>query len=165
MATEIISKRCFKCKEIKPFSEFYRAKNCKDGYRYECIKCNNDYNKKYRKTNNGKIAQKRYSQSGKGKVVQKRYRQSEKCKATQKRYLKSEKGKACRKSYYLSCDKNKYRARSAVAYAIENSKLPKADSMKCSCGKPAKEYHHYLGYAPEHYLDVIPVCIKCHSKL
>jgi hypothetical protein len=38
----------------------------------------------------------------------------------------------------------------------------------CECSKCGAtgdiEAHHHLGYAPEHWLDVIWMCIKCHAK-
>ncbi len=57
-------------------------------------------------------------------------------------------------------------ARHLVNVAVRKKKMPKPTSLVCSqCGQPAKEYHHHLGYEPEHYMDVIPVCIPCHAKL
>jgi hypothetical protein len=37
--------------------------------------------------------------------------------------------------------------------------------FKCrDCNEQAEEYHHYLGYAPEHWLDVIALCKDCHRQ-
>ena len=33
------------------------------------------------------------------------------------------------------------------------------------CGKQGEQYHHHKGYAPEHRLDVVPICRKCHDEL
>lgn len=56
-------------------------------------------------------------------------------------------------------------ARGAVYDAVLEGTLPPARSLSCSdCGNPAKEYDHYLGYAPEHRLDVQPVCRRCHYR-
>ena len=38
-----------------------------------------------------------------------------------------------------------------------------AKTLQCSCGQQAKHYHHHKGYTKKHWLDVIPVCTKCHS--
>lgn len=68
------------------------------------------------------------------------YEQSEKGKITRKRYQQSEKGKATVKRYQ--------------------------QSEKCHyCPAQAKQYHHHNGYEPEHYLDVVPICIKCHGEI
>ena len=57
------------------------------------------------------------------------------------------------------------KARQAVAEAVKSGKLPRPSELRCTdCDRYAQEYDHYLGYAPEHRLDVQPVCIKCHKK-
>jgi hypothetical protein len=33
-------KRCKRCGELKPYSDFYREKGCRDGHRPECKQCN-----------------------------------------------------------------------------------------------------------------------------
>jgi hypothetical protein len=51
------------------------------------------------------------------------------------------------------------RASTAVGQAIRQGKLPHPTALKCTdCGAIATSYDHYLGYAPEHWLDVQPVC-------
>lgn len=42
-------KRCTKCGEEKPKSEFYKQKTHKDGLRSQCKKCVNKHGKQYRK--------------------------------------------------------------------------------------------------------------------
>lgn len=190
MAEQIITKKCSKCKEIKPLSEFYKNRSKKDGYHFDCKICQ----KHYRQTDKGKKVQKRYLQSDKGKVSRRKiikryersqkgretirlYRQSEKGKNTKKRYEHSEKGKAAHTRYkqsvkgkdtaeqYHLSHPDWRKAHSAVRYAIKNRKLPPVNSLKCACGNQAAQYHHHKGYAPEHWLDVVPVCIKCHNHL
>lgn len=39
----MLEKKCSKCKEIRPLSEFYKSKRTKSGYRYQCKKCFADY--------------------------------------------------------------------------------------------------------------------------
>jgi NUMOD3 motif-containing protein len=52
-----------------------------------------------------------------------------------------------------------------VSNATRSGKLHKATNFLCfDCGEPAACYDHYLGYAPEHRLDVQPVCFSCHQK-
>ncbi len=58
------------------------------------------------------------------------------------------------------------KARIAVGRLIQSGKLPRADALICAhcqlvC---AAEYHHFNGYEPEHWLDVVPLCIPCHKK-
>jgi len=127
--------------------------------------------KDYAQSPNGKAAIKKYRQSEKGRIASrkriKKYHQTEKGKKTiqkaRRRYYKSEKSKAYQKQWYLKHPKQ-LKAKHAVENAIKTGKLPKVDSLQCACGNQAAEYHHHKGYAPEHWLDVIPVCKKCHSK-
>ena len=55
-------------------------------------------------------------------------------------------------------------AHNAVHSAVRTGHLPRPDSFSCTdCGGLAQEYDHYLGYHPEHRLDVEPVSSRCHN--
>jgi len=55
-------------------------------------------------------------------------------------------------------------ARQRVAYAVRRGRLPRAASLPCAdCDGPASQYDHW-SYAPEHRLDVQPVCARCHKQ-
>lgn len=93
------------------------------------------------------------------------------CRARVTEYRKTEHGRK-KKAAWCAEDKrkngvtNKMLARYLVNKAISRGDLPRPISLPCSeCGQSAKEYHHHLGYEPEHYMDVIPVCVLCHAKL
>ena len=166
MATEIISKRCSKCKETKPLSEFHKDTSKKDGHRFYCKMCQRDSVRKYDQSDRGKAKRKQYTQSEKGKVdnrkAVRKYSKTEKCRIVQKRHRQTEKYKA-RAKFYEIRNPQKIKAKTAVRRAIEDGRLPRPDSLQCHYGEhPAKQYHHWYGYAPEHWLDVIPVCYKCH---
>jgi len=184
MSETIQTKRCSKCKQIKELSDFYKDRSHKDGYCSECKICNLKKQEKYHRTEKGKaassryqhsekykIAEKRYQQSEKGRIANrkrvKNYRQTEKGKKTyyeaRQRYYKSEKYKAYYKKWCLK-HRNQRNAKNAVYLAIKQGNLTPANILSCHyCDQPAKEYHHWHGYEPEHWLDVIPVCKKCHS--
>lgn len=152
-------KVCTRCNKAKPLSDYYKDKRCKDGCRSECKICVIRITKEYNQTEQGrKVHHKavfRYDQSEKGKAAQKRRRQTEKYKATQKRY---------RERYQIRCPE-RLKAKDAVNYAIRVGKLARPNSLLCHyCPKPAQQYHHWQGYDPKHWLDVIPVCIGCHQK-
>jgi hypothetical protein len=71
-------------------------------------------------------------------------------------YSKTDKGKEV---------KRKERARDASNYAVRSGKIPSPKDQACSgCGCQAQEYHHHLGYAEENWLDVLPMCKKCHVQ-
>lgn len=155
MSEQIITKQCSKCKEIKAISEFGEYNSSKDKHRYWCRLCERGYTKKYLQTKQGKTTRKRNLQTKKGKQTRKR---------AGRYYNQSEKGKAATKRYQQN-NPEKMKARSTVMIAVKSGKLPKPDSLQCSCGEQAAQYHHHKGYAPEHWLDVIAVCIKCHYEV
>ena len=185
MAETIISKRCSKCKQIKPLSEFHKELANRDRHGRWCKICVYNYNKEYTQSDKCKIAMKLYYKSERGKAIYKRYRQSEKGRAYQKRYRQSEKGKVASRKHvmkYRETEKGKENHRQnaqiyyhhhplrgkthhAIGNAVATGKLPRPDSLPCHyCHKLAKEYHHWHGYEPEHWLDVVPVCLPCHSE-
>jgi len=74
-------KKCSKCGELKPFSEFHKKKNTKDGLQSQCKMCNKkyyennkekmkEYNKKYYENNKEKIKEykKEYNENNKEKI-------------------------------------------------------------------------------------------------
>lgn len=46
-------RKCTRCNEVKPFSEFGKHKNCKDGLNPECKECNKARTRAYGKTPSG----------------------------------------------------------------------------------------------------------------
>lgn len=131
-------KICLKCKQVKTIYEFHKDRSKKDRLQIYCISC-----------------RKKYQQSLKGKATS--------CKSNRK-YQKTKKGKIAdkhSKSFHL----NQVKARSAVKYAVESGRLARVNILLCRCcPKQAQQYHHWHGYEPEHWLDVIPICMDCHSK-
>ena len=62
-------------------------------------------------------------------------------------------------------DGDKAQARHRVRHYTAKGWLPHPSSLPCAdCGRPAREYDHYLGYGAEHHLDVQPVCRLCHMR-
>lgn len=59
--------------------------------------------------------------------------------------------------------KHNPKAHNAVSTAVRYGKMPHVSTLKCQeCGKQAQCYHHHKGYAEKHWLDVVPLCNKCH---
>jgi len=143
MAEQIITKRCWKCKEIKPLSEYHKAKRYKDGHNNLCKICNLEQSSINAKTPKRKASLKQYERTKIGKKV------------------RSKIGKRFRGRF-----PERSKAKDAVNHAVAAGILPKIKTLQCYlCFKPAQEYHHYLGYEPKHWLDVLPACIKCHNKI
>jgi len=56
-------------------------------------------------------------------------------------------------------------ASNALRKAIRQGRITKPSALPChDCGKPARQYHHHLGYAHSHWLDVVAVCVSCHHR-
>jgi len=135
-------KQCSKCKQSKKLSEFNGDSARKDGYRSWCKSCT-------------RLIDKQYSQTERHKKIRKLYRQTKKYKK-----INSQHQIRYRKRY-----PQKIAAHNALNRYIPLGKIQKPDKYRCFCGEHAKEYHHYLGYSPEHFFDVIPVCRLCHAKI
>jgi len=174
MAEQIINKACTKCKQIKSLSDFYKDKQKRDGYTSSCKICCTSQVMQYAQTPTGyqvrMQANRKYQKSEKGKKNAQRYAQyyygTERGKFTAKHYKQSKKGKetAARLAREYRRTHPFYAiATNAVNHAVQGGKLPRPDTLKCHyCPAQAKQYHHYLGYEPEHWLDVFPICCSCH---
>lgn len=139
MSEPIKTKTCRNCKQTKSTLEFRKRTRTKDGYQYWCKQCTREY----QRTQKFRTQQNHYRQS---------YRQTRQF----KEYSKA-KNIHDRQS-------GKYHARQAVWNAIRAGQLPHPDTLQCHyCPKQAEQYHHW-SYLPEHWLDVIPVCVPCHNS-
>ncbi len=172
MPERSISKRCSKCKTVKPLSEFNKAKTHWDGYRSECRMCQHEWEYGYRGSPKGQAGRKRYTSTEHFKALQRRnyrrYWYSQKGQATQRRYDQSANGKARSRratATYRRRHPDRVAARNAVKKAIRTMQLPQPKDVNCDCGNKADHWHHHLGYAPEHHLDVVPLCRKCHQNI
>ena len=82
---------------------------------------------------------------------------------TQAAYQATEKGKATKRRYNSS-HSLKIKARNAIRSAIRADMMAPASACECNdCRAPAVELHHE-SYEPEHWLDVVPLCVSCHKK-
>lgn len=146
MSEPIISKRCPKCKLPKLLSEFSKHRSTKDGLECWCKSCRKAYEQAYQQTEKGKAvnhkANAKYRQTSKGKAAQRK-----------------------RTAKFNARNPNYRKAHHAVNHAIETGRLPRADTQLCHyCLNPAQQYHHWHGYEPKYWLDVVPACVECHSK-
>lgn len=149
-------KVCSACRQWKSLPEYGRDKRLGDKLTCQCRACRKAYATAYRQTEHGKAvmrkAQRKYCGSDKDLARRHRIYQTEKWKAT------------CRRSARAWSKRNpiKRQAAHAVCYAVAKSLLPAISSCSCSdCHTQAEEYHHE-SYEKEHWLDVTPLCRKCH---
>ena len=110
-------KKCSKCGEWKIANNynFYKDKSRKWGLKSRCKKCDKEYSREYRKSENGKKnqakADNKYNNSEKGKKKRIEYRKSEEGKKirakAQSKYSKTDKGKLTQEKYH---DSEKYKS-------------------------------------------------------
>lgn len=116
-----------------------------------------------------RVRQRRYQQSAKGKAVRARYLATMKGRARtaarRARYAATAAGKAAHKRHvarWLGKHPGAAQAKAAVNNAVAAGKL--ARPARCqACGVAGRiQAHHWCGYAPEHWLHVEWLCLRCH---
>ena len=133
-------KQCTKCHNILPLNAFYRDASVPDGHCRQCKQCQQE-----------RVNQPEVKKRIKEYVHQ--YRQRESSRIRNRIH--------CRK--WRSVHPEWPKAHEAVRQAVRRGLLPHVRDCTCrQCAEPAQHYHHYRGYDPNHWLDVIPLCIACH---
>jgi hypothetical protein len=131
-------KYCKSCGSSKPLSEWHYFPHRK-GYHSICKQCQNERGRAdyARKRKEILLKQRQYRKTPEGKQVSSR-------------------------GHYKSMAKDpaKHLARYKARYAVSRGRLKKSDCLEC--GSPKVEAHHYLGYEPEHWYDVLWLCRKHH---
>lgn len=134
----IRSKECFKCKTVKPLSEFYKHPKMADGHVNKCKECNkNDVTS----NRNKHIERIRAYDRARGKIP-------ERVKAN------TEINRAWRAE-----DKRRQLGHIAVARAIRNGSLVRLPCIRCG---EAKSLAHHEDY--DKPLDVMWLCQPCHKQ-
>jgi hypothetical protein len=126
-----------------------------------------EYMKKYHRSEKGKASRKRSESKESRKSYLYEFRRSDKNKEIQKEYSSSVNGKLSRKGItdrYRAKYPGKRKARTAVHNAVAAGKMPCIKTLACDCGEQAQHYHH-KSYDKANWLNVIPVCNKCHYSL
>ena len=135
-------KKCTKCSVEKPFSEFNKDKNRKDGLYPNCKSCNSLYMRQYRQENKEKIAeaQRQYYQNNKEKRAEYRQENKEKIAEAQRQYKQDNKEKiAERMSQYYQENKEKI-AEGNRQYRQENKEKIAEQTRQYTKGLPAGIY-------------------------
>lgn len=131
-------KECFKCKTVKPLSEFYKHAMMADGHLNKCKECTKNDVSNYRNQNLEKI---RSYDRARGKIT-------ERIKAN------TEVNRAWRAE-----DKRRQMAHSAVARAIKAGNLVRSPCIKCGESKSLAHHEDY-----DKPLDVMWLCQPCHKQ-
>ena len=131
-------KECFKCKTVKPLSDFYKHSKMADGYVNKCKECNKNDVTEHRNKNLEKIRE--YDRA--------RGKESKRLKAT------AEITRAWRAE-----DSRRAVAHSSVARAVRNGTLSRQPC--CRCGD-AKTVAHHEDY--DKPLEIVWLCQPCHKQ-
>jgi hypothetical protein len=167
---------CIHNGQPQPLENFANRKKSKDGKDFWCKDCKRQWTLGYNKTEAKKESILKYGGSEKYYAARRRYRKTDKYREMQHKYNQTEKGKATKRrqdrknalKYKTDSEhKAKVLARNHVYYHIEAGNIQPVSEFVCvKCNeRQAQEYHHYLGYGREHWLDVEAVCILCHRNL
>lgn len=151
-------KECFKCKKVKPYSEYYKHKGMKDGHLGKCKSCAKGDTVKYRHDNIEKVreydrnrpnAEERIS-INKERID--RYKTEEPDKY--KKYV-------MQKLNWAKKNKHKKNAHNIVARALMNGNITRPLSCEV-CGSSSKLQAHHNDY--NRPLEVVWLCVPCHAK-
>jgi hypothetical protein len=128
-------KKCFRCGEVKPLSEFYKHQGMRDGHVNKCKECNKQDVRENRK-----------------KQIE-YYREYDRARGNRQDYTYT---KSYRKSFPM-----KYAAHTLVGNAVRDGRLFKPDVCE-ECGDESLRIHgHHDDYAKP--LEVRWLCPSCHN--
>lgn len=100
----------------------------------------------------------KYNASAKRKAAMARYTATGAAAEATRRYRRTDRYDAKR----AELTPDQFAAWTAIRYATQSGKVTRPKACQ-SCGAEKRiEAHHYLGYAPEHRLDVQWLCGTCH---
>lgn len=133
----MVEKLCRFCNKVLPIERFSKNYTLKDGHSNKCRACQSAYDKA----------------NGARKLEMERLR------------MQTNKGKEVRRRANINARQRhpeQVKAHNAITNAVRDGKLPHVSTQVCQkCGNKAQQYHHH-SYDPDFWLDVVPLCIKCH---
>ena len=149
-------KRCFKCGETKPLSDFYKHSGMADGYINKCKECN-----KKDVRENRALKKEYYQEYDKVRGMDK---QSPRMTNRQERIVS--KGRSSMTNPFkikIDTDVAK-KATTAVSNAVRDGRLDRSNVCFC-CGSQHHVHGHHASYDEDMWLCVTWLCASCHSKL
>ena len=150
-------KKCPRCGETKPLSEFSKNKSRSDGHAHYCKSCAYAATKQWVSENNDK------RKESKRNAYWKNPDRERSIAARRRRENPETNRKACAR--YNDAHPERRNAVNVVNRAVAAGDICPPTNLKCAaCGMQAKDYHH-ASYAPEHWLFVVPLCRSCHKRV
>lgn len=152
MSEVLQSKRCFRCGETKPLSEFYRHPEMKDGHINKCKQCTRDDVNENRKKRSGYYAA--YDRV-RGKSEHRREQQKERAKRTMTTEAYTKRDAKSMEKY-----PERWAARVRLNNAVRDRRIGREPCF--ICGKEDVEGHHYDYSRP---LSVSWLCTAHHAEI
>lgn len=134
----IHSKKCFKCKSVKPFGEFYKHSEMADGYLNKCKECS-----------------KKGATENRNKNIE-RFREYDRVRA--RNPTRMAQAAQLSKAWRLE-DSKRGSAHNAVARAIKSGALVKQNCARCNDEKSLAHHEDY-----DKKLEVVWLCQPCHKQ-
>ncbi len=177
------TKKCSVCKQVKSVTEFPKDSSRPDGVSYTCRQCYREYRKRHKAparrpaTDEDRQRQREYNKQHWASMTVEQRREHnakmrvykaanrEKVRQSHRDYRQANPNKiAVYAASYKERKPEAVAAKNAVNNAIKEGRLLPVKTQLCAdCGKQAQNYHHE-SYAPEHQLDVVPLCRSCHKQ-
>ena len=133
-----LEKECFKCKAVKPLTEFYKHSGMTDGHINKCKACAKNDANAHRSKNLEKI---RAYDRERGKIPERIKLMTEVTRA------------------WRSQDRRRAKAHTAVARAIRNGHLVRQPCIRCGEKKSLAHHEDY-----DKPLEVMWLCNPCHKQ-
>ena len=147
-------KTCFKCGATKPYTEFYKHKQMRDGYMGKCKSCAKSDTRKNREAN-----LEYYQEYDRQRHYNDPERRAANHEASRKWRRKNAKRHTELTNAWRKRNPEKHRAYSKVARAIKSGKIERGACVICGA-KDVQAHHHDYGKP----LDVIWLCAAHHAE-
>lgn len=152
-------KVCFKCNLEKPLSDYYKHGRMADGHMGKCKECTKNDVKLHKKANIDYVMN--YDRSRPNKDE----RNLKSCERNKEKYHSDSSFKKSilkSKEKWIKENPQKRNAQVAAGNALRDGKI--ARKTECEhCNSGVRLQKHHWSYEPEHWLDVIWLCTKCHA--
>lgn len=146
-------KECFKCKIVKPLTDYYKHKSMQDGHLNKCKECTRKDSNKHREDNIEKVRAYDRNRPNKAERIKK-----------QADYHKHGKGKEIHflaNKAYRERNPLRYKANCAVNNALRDGRLFRPNRCE-SCNTECKPQGHHDDYTKP--LVVRWLCVTCHNN-
>ena len=154
-----MEKKCIKCGEIKPLSEFYAHKQMGDGHLNKCIQCVKEAAKRHRELNIEKI--KEYDRNRPNAKERNELNKKRKKDLKELDPELSREKELSRIKRYREKHKENYKTYLIVEKAIKDGVLKNPGRCE-KCGAAGYTEAHHENYAKP--LEVCWLCDKCHKE-